>query len=134
MLQEVLRFYRIGIPQQDEPLTYEQIEELVREQVPVEFSLHKQLLDLLVQNVTRNTALYRAHEPGIFDGNIVVFAAARDAIDRVSSLKDSWRPYVTGEVTVHSTECTHQEMLAAESVSMYGEQLKDSLGFGPTST
>jgi thioesterase domain-containing protein len=130
ILQEVLQLYRIDAHEQDEPLTFEQIEELVREQAAVEFPRYKQLLDLLVQNVTSNIALYRAHEPRVFDGDIVVFAAARDAIDRISFLADNWRPYTTGEVTVYSTDCTHQEMLTAESVSMYGKQLKDSLFLG----
>jgi thioesterase domain-containing protein len=123
ILQEVLQLYRIGVHEQDEPLTFEQIEELVREQAAVEF-----------QNVISNIALYRAHEPGVFDGDIVIFSAARHAIDRISFLTDNWRPYITGEVTAHSTDCTHQEMLTAESVSMYGKQLKDSLVFVPTST
>ena len=32
-LEEALRFYRIDIPEQDGPLTYEQVEELIRERV-----------------------------------------------------------------------------------------------------
>ena len=78
ILEEVLRFYRIDIPEQDEPLTYEQIEELVRERGAVEFPRYKQLLDLAVQNLNSNDALYRAHEPGVFDGDMIIFSAVRD--------------------------------------------------------
>jgi thioesterase domain-containing protein len=133
ILQEILRFYRISAPKKGKLLTYGQIEELVREQAAVEISQHKQLLDLLVQNITNNIAMYRAHKPGVFDGHIVIFSAAQDAADRASSVQ-SWRPYVTGEVAVHSIDCTHQEMLTAESVSMYGKHLKDLLALVPTST
>jgi thioesterase domain-containing protein len=36
----------------------------------------------------------------------------------------SWRPFVAGEIIEYSVDCTHQEMLTAESVSWYGPQLK----------
>jgi thioesterase domain-containing protein len=132
ILEEALRFYRIGIPEQDGSLTYEQIEELVRERGAVEFPRYKQLLDLIVQNLNSNTALHRAHEPRVFDGDIVIFLAVRDESDRSSSLLQSWRPYVVGDITVYSIDCTHQEMLTTESLSMYGKQLKHSLVLGST--
>jgi thioesterase domain-containing protein len=124
MLEEVLRFCRIDIPEQDEPLTYEQVEELVRERGAGEFSRYKPLLDLAVQNLNSNEALYRAHEPGVFDGDITIFSAVRDESDRSSPLLQRWRPYVTGDITEYSVDCTHQEILTTESVNMYGEQLK----------
>jgi amino acid adenylation domain-containing protein len=130
ILEEVLQFYRIGIPEQDGPLTYEQIEELACGRGAVEFPRHKQLLDLLTQNLNTNMALYRFHEPGVFDGDIIIFSAVRSQSDRSSSLLQSWRPYVAGDITVYSVDCTHQEMLTTESVSMYGEQLKHSLVLG----
>jgi amino acid adenylation domain-containing protein len=134
VLEEVLRFCHVSIPEQDEPLTPEQIEELVRGQVDIEFSRYRQLLDLLVQNLASNIALYRAHEPGVFDGDVIIFSAVRDQSDRNSSLLQSWRPYVTGEIALHAVDCTHQEILTAESLSMYGDQLKDSLVLVRTST
>jgi thioesterase domain-containing protein/acyl carrier protein len=124
LLEEVLRFCRIDIPEQDEPLTYEQVEELVRERGVAEFSRYKQLLDLAVQNLNSNEALYRAHEPGVFDGDITIFSAVRDESDRSSPLLQSWRPYGTGDIREYSVDCTHQEILTTESVNMYGEQLK----------
>jgi amino acid adenylation domain-containing protein len=127
ILEEVSRFYRLGNPEQDESLTYEQIEEIVRELGDVEFSRYKQLLDLLIQNLNTNMALYRSHEPAVFDGDIIIFSAAGDVSDRSSFLMESWRPYITGDTTVYSIDCTHNEMLTAESVSRYGEQLKHSL-------
>jgi thioesterase domain-containing protein/acyl carrier protein len=133
ILEEVLRFYRISAPEQDEPLTYKQIEELVRQQTAVELSQYKQLLDLLIQYHNSNAAMHRVHEPGVFDGDIVLFSPVRDAVDHSSSLVQSWRPYVTGEITLYSIDCTHEEMLTTESVSMYGKRLRDSLVLVPTS-
>jgi thioesterase domain-containing protein/acyl carrier protein len=128
ILEEVLRFYHIGIPEQDVSLTYERIEELVRERGgAIEFPRYKQHLDLIVQNLNSNMALQRAHEPGVFDGHMVIFSAGRDESDRSSFLLQSWRPYVAGDITEYSFDCTHEDMLTAESLSLYGQQLKFSL-------
>jgi amino acid adenylation domain-containing protein len=127
VLEEVLRFYHVDIPEQDEPLTYEQTEELVRERGAVEFPRYKQYLDSIVQSLNSSLTLHRAHEPGVFDGDIIIFSAARDENDRSSSPLQSWRPYVTGDITEYSVDCAHKDMLTAESVSLYGQQLKLSL-------
>ncbi|MGO8937364.1 MAG: thioesterase domain-containing protein [Mycobacterium sp.] len=126
-LEEVLRFYRIEIPEQDGSLTYEQIEELVREQAALEFPRQKELLDWIVQNLDSNKALQQAHEPGVLDGDTIIFSAVRDESDRSSSALQDWRPYVAGDITEHLIDCTHEEMLTAESLSLYGQQLKFSL-------
>jgi thioesterase domain-containing protein/acyl carrier protein len=126
-LEEVLQFYGIEIPGQDGSLTPEQIEELIRERAAEEFPQQKQLLDWIVQNLDSNKELQLAHEPGVLDGNAIIFAAVRDEDDRSSSPQEEWRPYVTGLITQHSIDCTHEEMLTAESVGKYGPQLKLSL-------
>jgi thioesterase domain-containing protein len=128
---EALRFYRIGHPEQDDSFSYEQIEELVRERGAAEFAAefprYKQVLDLFVQNINSAIELSRTHEPGVFNSDMIIFSAVRDETNPSSSLQQSWRPYVGGEITAYSVDCTHQEMLTTESLSMYGKQLKDSL-------
>jgi thioesterase domain-containing protein len=47
--------------------------------------------------------------------------------DRSSSPLQSWRPYVAGDITEFSIDCTHKDMLTTESLGMYGKQLKQSL-------
>jgi thioesterase domain-containing protein/acyl carrier protein len=125
--EEAVRLFRKGAPEQDEPVTYEQIEELVRKRGAAEFDRFKQLMDLILQNHNNNGALHRAHEPGVFDGDIIIFSAARDESDLNSSPLQSWRPYVVGDITAHSIDCTHGDMVTAESLSLYGQQLKLSL-------
>jgi thioesterase domain-containing protein/acyl carrier protein len=131
VLEEVLRFYRVDIPEQDGPLTYQQVEELVRERGSVEFARYKQLFDLAVQNLSSSMALQRTHEPGVFDGDAIIFSALPDERIRSSSplqsLLESWRPYVAGDITEYSIDCRHQDMVAAESLSLYGQQIKLSL-------
>ncbi|WP_256714764.1 non-ribosomal peptide synthase/polyketide synthase [Mycobacterium colombiense] len=124
VLGDVLRICQIDIPEQDEPLSYEQVEELLRKQGIVQFSQYKQLVDWGVQNLKRNVALYQAHEPDVFDGDITIFTAVRDECDRSSPLLQRWRPYVTGDIAVYPIDCGHQEMMSIESLILYGQQLK----------
>ena len=132
-LEEVLRFYRIDLPEQDGSLTYEQIEELVRGRAAAEFPRYKQLLEWIDQNLDDNRALQEAHEPGVWNGDVIVFSAGRDDSNSGSSVLEEWRPYVAGDITEFAIDCTHEEMLTAESLSLYGQQLKYSLeGTGGT--
>src|SRR5262249_37339288 len=55
-LEEALRFYRIDMPEQDGPLTYAQVAELVRERAALEFPRQMELLDWIVQNLDSNKA------------------------------------------------------------------------------
>jgi thioesterase domain-containing protein/acyl carrier protein len=103
-----------------------QVDELVDAQS--EFAGYRPLLDRLVQNFEDNIALYRDHEAGVFDGDVTIFAAARGEPDRVSFLHRTWQPHVTGDVTVHAIDCSHQGMLSADELSGYGRQLGEVLG------
>jgi len=123
ILEGLLGSYGIG-KQQDESLTYEQIEELVREWSAIELSRHKQLLAVFVENLNNSVSLYRDHEPRVFDGDVRIFSAVGDRPDRGAFLSRSWRPYISGNIVMYSVGCTHNEMLTPESVSMYGKQLK----------
>jgi amino acid adenylation domain-containing protein len=127
MLEGVLRLCNIDPPKQDEPLTYEQVEELLREHAAVEFSRYKYLRDLLLNNINTNMELYRDYEPDTFDGDVIIFSAVRDENDSGSSGLQSWRPYIAGDITEYSVDCTHEDMLTGESVSLFGQQLKLSL-------
>jgi thioesterase domain-containing protein/acyl carrier protein len=124
VLADVLRMCRIDVPEHDEPLTYERVEELLREQGIVEFARYKQLLDWGVQNLNSNAALYRAHEPGVFDGDITIFTAVRDDCDRSAPLRQRWRPYITGDISIFPIDSTHEDMMSTESLNLYGQQLK----------
>ena len=93
-----------------------------------EFARYSQLLDQLVDNFDTNVGFYRDHEAGVFDGDLVLFSAERDDSDRSTFLRRSWRPHVTGDIAVHSIDCTHQAMLNTEALDVYGWQLGELLG------
>ncbi|OBH58228.1 hypothetical protein A5686_24940 [Mycobacterium sp. E2479] len=127
IVKEILEFYGVSTPEPNESLTFEQIEELIRRHEAIELSRHKDLLNLLLANLNTNLAMYRVHEPGILEGDMTIFSAARDDSDRGTHLLQSWRPYATGDITVYQVDCTHNEMLTTESAGMYGQRLKRSL-------
>ncbi|KUH92327.1 hypothetical protein AU186_07860 [Mycobacterium sp. GA-1999] len=131
VLEEVLRLYNIDNPDVDGSLTYEQLQDRVHQRVAVELPQYVQLvdsfvqnLDLLVQHITFNRALQEAHEPSVFEGNMVAFSATQGESDRYTSALESWRPYIAGEIAEHLVDCPHEIMLTADSLSLYGQRLK----------
>ncbi|MGO9035955.1 thioesterase domain-containing protein, partial [Mycobacterium sp.] len=128
ILEHILRINHIDIPEQSGPLTYPQAAELIHQQLEevVEFAPN-QLLEFMVQSVTANHSYLQEHVPDVFDGDMVIFSAARSRNRNGSSHLQSWRPYVAGDITTYSVDCTHHEMLTTASLGMYGEQLKLSL-------
>ncbi|KAA1251173.1 amino acid adenylation domain-containing protein [Mycobacterium simiae] len=84
----------------------------------------RRLVGALMKNMNANRDLcLQERTPGVFNGGVVIFSAARSVSECDSPLRQSWRPYVNGEITECSVDCAHADMLTAESLSVYGEQL-----------
>jgi thioesterase domain-containing protein len=66
---------------------------------------------LLIARIFRNnTMLRRNHQPGVFDGDVLLFAAGiRD--ERKSPDGSLWQPYVRGEISEVSLPCRHTDMM-----------------------
>jgi amino acid adenylation domain-containing protein len=142
VLEHILRTNRIDIPVSG-PLTYRQAEELIQQREVVEFALPpRQLLEFMVQSVNANQLHLREHVPDVFEGDMVMFCAARNGNGlrprsrwrgpriRMATRPHppNWRRYVAGDITAYPVDCTHYEMLTVRSLNMYGEQLKPLLG------
>ncbi|MBP2455963.1 hypothetical protein [Mycolicibacterium lutetiense] len=100
------------------------------------------MLEFMVRSVIANQSLYRNHTPEVFDGDMALFSARQHVNGRLGDsapesrwrmfrnrmnpqlLLRSWRPYVSGRVSAFSVDCTHYEMLAADSLTQYGDQLR----------
>jgi thioesterase domain-containing protein len=143
VLEHILRTNRIDIPVQSGPLTHRQAEELIHQREAVEFALPLgQLSEFMVQRVNASQLYLLEHVPDVFDGDMIIFSAARSGNEngsgprlrsrwrglrtRIATRSDlrSWRPYVAGDITEYSVDCTHHEMLNIGSLSVYGERLK----------
>jgi thioesterase domain-containing protein len=128
ILDLTLRSHGMRIPEQAGPLTYQMAEELIRQEGKiVEFILPpRQVFEFVVDNYNANGSHLREHVPGVFDGDTIIFSA-RSESGNDSSHPQNWQPYVAGDITVYPVDCGHDDMMAAESLAMYGEQLKHAL-------
>ncbi|WP_375488463.1 thioesterase domain-containing protein, partial [uncultured Mycobacterium sp.] len=129
LLTAFLRFSRIEIPEQAEPLTYGRAQELIRQQRQVvEFILPpRQLFELAVSYHNANEVYLREHVPDVFDGDVIIFSATRSENKNDLCDPHNWRPYVTGDITVYSVDCEHDELMTTESLRLYAQQLKHLL-------
>ncbi|PEG61331.1 non-ribosomal peptide synthetase, partial [Mycolicibacterium boenickei] len=143
VLDYVLRTNGIGVPMHWRPLTYSKVADLVARHGVSPPS--KRLAEFMARSVSSGQLLLLDHAPDLFDGDVVMFSAARPKCEDTSgdgmtsrlarlrnrraarSLLHSWRPYVSGEITVLPVGCTHFEMFTPESLSGYVEQLKSVL-------
>ena len=127
VLELILGYLRIDIPEQSEPLTYRRAEELFHEQ----FALPKQqvrvFLEFFVKNMKNSLVYLAEHTPGVFCSDMTVFYSTRNESDWDSRLQN-WRQYVTGDITQYPVDCGHLEMLSPEAITIYGKQLQLVLG------
>nr|WP_286137463.1 thioesterase domain-containing protein [Mycobacterium sp. IS-3022] len=123
VLSEILRLNGIEV---STPMTSAEAAQLIRRHLdgPAVTLPSEQLLEFMVHRVAENQLRLQDHVPELFDGDIVVFTASRDADgDPVRT----WRPYVSGDITTYPVDCAHHEMLTAEILTTYGAQLQDWL-------
>nr|WP_260861213.1 thioesterase domain-containing protein [Mycobacterium simulans] len=81
-----------------------------------------ELRDLIVKNTKANIRYRSEHTIDVFDGDLTIFSATRSAPS--GAIRQSWRPYVTGDVTDYPVDCTHHEMLTVQAVELFGKQLR----------
>ncbi|WP_234783762.1 thioesterase domain-containing protein, partial [Mycolicibacterium celeriflavum] len=124
ILNQFLRTSHIDIPEQSQPLTYRQVEELIQQQHEATVLPPRQFFEFMVQSAHANQLYMRDHVPDVFDGDMIIFRTTQREDEYESSDSQTWRPYVAGDITVHSVDCAHTEMMTTESLTKYGQQLK----------
>uniref|UniRef100_UPI00048AC1F6 thioesterase domain-containing protein n=1 Tax=Mycobacterium sp. URHD0025 TaxID=1298864 RepID=UPI00048AC1F6 len=143
VLEYILRTNSLGVPLHWKPLKYPRVAELIQRRGCSPPS--RRLMEFMARSVSSGQLLLLEHEPEVFDGDMVVFSAARTRCDAGSgsgiksrwahfrnrraarSLAQSWSPCASGEIAVLPVACTHFEMFTADSLSEYAEQLKSRL-------
>src|SRR5262249_49543604 len=122
LLERFLRYSGIDIPEQPEPLTYPQAEELIRQQGKFTEAVlpPRQILEFAVRNHVANQVHRRNHVPDVFDGDVIIFSATRGDDDQNNLCHpQEWRHYVAGNITVYPVDCGHDEMMTPETLDMY---------------
>jgi amino acid adenylation domain-containing protein len=145
VLKHILRANHIDIPRRWGRFTYQAAEELLRQQGSAEHAIPpNQLLGFMARSINANWAFVVEHDLDVFDGDVIIFSAARRRNVPTLRLRRrgpltrmafryqqrSWRPYVSGNVTEHPVDCTHYEMLTTTTLNTYGEHLESILQSG----
>jgi thioesterase domain-containing protein len=130
VLEHFSRPEQINSPQQSAPVAADREEGLIypeQEAVTDLIASHQQILELVIQNANANLLLLCDHSPSVFGGEMVIFWAGQAESENGSAPQHIWQRHVAGDITEHSVDCAHYEMLTARSLSIYAEQLKHSL-------
>ncbi|NDJ57519.1 amino acid adenylation domain-containing protein [Enterobacteriaceae bacterium 4M9] len=69
-------------------------------------------------------ALLAAFVPGVYEGDVLFFKAARIAEGDEDYDPQLWSQYVTGKIVTHNVPSTHDSMLSAEALKTIGPVLK----------
>ncbi|MGA5541921.1 amino acid adenylation domain-containing protein [Mycobacterium sp. NPDC051198] len=142
VMDYILRTNNARVPVHWGPLSYSRMAEILAQQGSSPPA--KQLVEFMARSVSAGQLLLLEHEPDVFDGDVVMFSAARrryvsmgsGVVSRWARLRNrraarsllhSWRPYVSGEIEVVPVDCTHFEMFIPESLNAYAEQLRSQL-------
>jgi thioesterase domain-containing protein len=142
VLDYILRTNNARVPVHWGPLSYSRMTDILAQQGSSPPA--RQLVEFMARSVSAGQLLLLEHEPDVFDGDVVMFSAARRRCASIGSgivtrwarlrnrraaqsLQRSWRPYVSGEIEVVPVDCTHFEMFIPESLNAYAQQLKSRL-------
>ncbi len=82
-------------------------------------------LERLYAGYANGTVLAHGFRPRAFDGDVLFFAAADDAINRADPNRRAaaWAPFVTGVVHDHPLPCRHADMTTPDSLAVIGPVL-----------
>ncbi|MGV0804437.1 amino acid adenylation domain-containing protein [Mycolicibacterium setense] len=133
VLDYILRTNKVRVPVHFGLLTYSRVSDIIARHGSSPPS--RRLVKFMARSVSAGQLLLLDHEPEVFDGDVVMFSAARSrsgwAQQRnqraARALERSWRPYVSGQITVIPVGCTHFEMFTPESLNTYVQQLSSVL-------
>ncbi|WP_264079290.1 thioesterase domain-containing protein, partial [Mycobacterium szulgai] len=103
----------------DDALIVDQFDSVSHRHAAVPFG---ELRNLIVKNTKANIQYRSEHTVDVFDGDLTIFSATRSA--PIGAIRQSWQPYVTGDIADYPVDCTHHEMLTAQSVELFGKQLR----------
>ncbi|MGV0774035.1 non-ribosomal peptide synthetase, partial [Mycobacterium syngnathidarum] len=139
VLDYILRTNRVRVPLHVGLLTYSRVADIIARHGASPPS--PQLVRFMARSVGAGQLMLLDHAPDVFDGDVVMFSAARSRCEgtggdglaarfaRVRNLRaarsllHSWRPYVSGEITVLPVGCTHFEMFLPQALNTYAQQL-----------
>nr|AGS49567.1 long-chain-fatty-acid--CoA ligase [uncultured bacterium esnapd10] len=124
--QDILRLLlnAVNASAGDRPLTRETVREVLREEGSALANLGEQHIDAMLEVFLNNSRLMQRFEPGLFDGDLVVFTAAQGRTES-SPTADAWQPYVTGRIDDHFVDADHGGMTRPDALAEVARVLNE---------
>lgn len=118
---EHLKGVRVSVPK---------VVEVARQVGHVIGLLEVEQIERMLQFLKHANMLRLAFQPGVFQGNVLFFAAIEGRPDFLSPAQ--WREHVTGEIQVHELHCRHPRITDPEQIAIVGRVLRNYLAERPS--
>ncbi|MGC9441180.1 amino acid adenylation domain-containing protein [Streptomyces sp. WG5] len=115
----------------DGPLRHEEVMAVLREEGSALATFDEEHIMRIGAVNNNNWHLTIGFEPGVFDGDVLLFVATRDEDhpeDKTARSVARLSRFVTGAVEVREVDCEHRQLLQAGPVAEIGRALNDRLG------
>jgi hypothetical protein len=80
----------------------------------------------VAKNIESSNILRSSFQPCLLLSSALILAAG-DNPNRASSLYSSWRPYIAGELALHTIHYPHRDFMEAEAVAQIGRITNEAL-------
>nr|WP_163787923.1 non-ribosomal peptide synthetase [Mycolicibacterium insubricum] len=142
VMQSILSQMGVDFSNHPQGLGYQQAAILVEQQGFSADLPPREVVDLMVRSFVTNRDMLMGHVSGRYDGDAIAFSASlradHDSLlpglslrwpalqrrKRFNSAVEDWRPYVSGDLTSGSVDCTHHEMFTERALREYGQSLR----------
>ncbi|NMO53368.1 amino acid adenylation domain-containing protein [Actinoplanes sp. TBRC 11911] len=108
------------------PLDYPEFVDTLRRADPVLSELDPHVLANVAPVFARNMDRAHRFRPGVFDGDLLLFAATKEAGPGAPQ-PDDWMPYLTGSLDVRPVVASHGDILTGRPLTEIGSMLRESL-------
>ncbi|MFI9407607.1 amino acid adenylation domain-containing protein [Nocardia sp. NPDC052316] len=115
-----------GIDDVPAEATAQQAADLIRERLGGVSLIDADTIERMAASYNASARTRTGYRRPVFDGDIVYFSATVDTSDIFGP--DGWRPYVTGEISNHDVEVTHDELTAPHVLPLIARVLDEHLG------
>ncbi|MGW5073598.1 non-ribosomal peptide synthase/polyketide synthase [Rhodococcus sp. NPDC004095] len=89
-------------------------------------ALTEERVERMLASARHNSELMDRHRPGVYEGDVLYFTAARDDSTGTRGAQ-TWRPYVLGEIENRAVDSTHWQMTSPDALETVGPVTREHL-------
>ncbi|WP_328603285.1 amino acid adenylation domain-containing protein [Amycolatopsis sp. NBC_00345] len=117
----------LGHERETADLGYPEFVETLRDADPVLAELDPEVLPEIAHVFGHNMDRAHRFRPGVFDGDLLLFAATKDAGLGRGARPEDWAPYLTGTIDVRPLLASHGDLLSGRPLEELGSMLRAAL-------